>query len=478
MKYLKKSKEEKSNKTTDCRISRKEMASYSLGDLGCCLVNYMILNYLSFYCSVIMKIPLVTVGIITAIVFCWDAVNDLIIGHLIDRTDSKEGKARPWIKHFMVPCCISAVLIYSCPKSFSVSAKTGWIGIAYFLFILFYTCINLPYESMLSLMSTGQKDRTGLCTSRYIGAYIGTLTVSLIALPLVNYLGGDSHKAEGYRWVMVIFGIIALICFFLLYKNCHEKETDSDKRKEWEKSDKSVKFANIKWLLKNKACVIVLCTNCIYWFRYPFYGTTMTYYFKFYLGLNESASSIMYTAGNIVGIAILTLIPRVTAKWDKKKPLIMSCIISAVSMMFGFVCGKNPVMATIMFAINYGMESFPCAILMSMLADSLDYGRSKVGRKINGVGYAVNSFCTKIGMGISGFIVPLILKIGQLNINNEVNDAQSFSAVFTVRIVFWIIPALLSVVMIFVIDKYPLDRDRYMCIMNHQKEENLYTNTK
>lgn len=463
----------KKGKRSMDKLCMKAKVSYSFGDAACCLMNYMIGYYLSFYCSVILGIPLVAVGTIILIVQCWDAVNDILVGLAVDRTRTKQGKARPWIKWFMLPCCLSGAFIYACPQAMSLNGKIMWVGISYFLFALFYTCVNLPYGSMLSLMTKNQKERTTLCTSRYVGAYTGLLIVSAGALPLVNCIDRFSEENGGYKWVMILFCLVSFVLLYFLYRNCHEADEDSCV------PDKNFPQAGgFKILFLNKAWVVALCVSLIYWFRYPFYGTTMTYYYKFYLGIDEAASSVMYTAGIIAGIAILPFVTKMTARWDYKKPLAASCLVSALSMTAGFFCRKNLLLAVGVFAVNYAAETFPCAITLSMIADSLEYSELKSGRKLDGLGFAMNSFCSKVGLGLGSFFAPVILKFGKLNIGESEAALQPESALLTIRLVFWVIPAVLSLVMIWFIAKYPLDRLTYLKIsqkltrVRHQRKSN------
>lgn len=452
------------------KLSKKALICYSFGDIGCCLMNYMISYYLSFYCSVFLGISLAAIGTMLLIVQVWDAANDIAIGNLIDCTRTKEGMARPWIKWFMVPCCLSGMLIYACPTNLPVAVKTAWVFVAYFAFVLFYTCVNLPYGSLLSLMTKDSVERSELSTSRYIGAYLGLLGVSVGALPLVKLIGGDDGRADGYRMVMILYCLVALVLFFFLYKNCEEIDCgnnfpSTDAAAKREKVSFGTFVDNLKTLFSNRAWVIVLLISIIYWVRYPFYGSTMTYYYRFYLGIDETASSIMYTVGTVAGIVVLPFVSKLIGKFDYKKTLIGSCLVSAVAMALGFFCQKNVNLAIVFFTIDYASEAFPCAITLSMIADSLEFGELQFGKKITGLGYAANSFCTKAGPALGGFIVTMVLSASNLDTAAEIGGAQPASAIWAIRIVFWLVPAILSVLMCFFTQMYPLDKKEYEKVM-------------
>lgn len=444
------------------KISKKTLISYSFGDFGCCLINMMIGFYLSFYCSVFLEIPLAVIGTMLLVVQIWDAVNDIMIGNMIDRTRTKEGKARPWIKWFMLPCCISGALVFACPLSLSITGRTVWVFITYFLFVLFYTTINLPYSSMLSLIAKEQDDRAKLTTSRYIGAYLGQLIVFSSALPLIRLIGGDEGRAEGYRIVMIVFSALALVLFFLLYKNCPEidcgdnfplKPNEIDNRAE--KISIKEFLGNLKILAGNKAWLLVILIITLYWIRYPFYGNTMTYYYRFALGLDETFSSIPSTLGIVAGIVVLPFVPKVVRKFGYVKTLVGSFIGCAAVFILGFIFPENLYVGITAITLDYGLETFQLTVTLSMVADSLDYGYALTGKKMSGLGYAVNTFASKAGPALAGFLVTLILSASGLDTTAAIGAPQPSSAVSTLKIVFWIIPAILALVLAFISPKYP-----------------------
>ena len=127
------------------RLNNKTKYSYMFGDLGCCLMNYMLINYFMFYCTNMLGISIAAVGMIMFIARIWDAINDIGVGALVDRTHTKVGKARPWIKWFALPCALSCLMMFSAPAGASNIVKVSWVAFGYFLFAVFYTTVNLPY---------------------------------------------------------------------------------------------------------------------------------------------------------------------------------------------------------------------------------------------------------------------------------------------------------------------------------------------
>ena len=252
------------------RLNNKTKYSYMFGDLGCCLMNYMLINYFMFYCTNMLGISIAAVGMIMFIARIWDAINDIGVGALVDRTHTKVGKARPWIKWFALPCALSCLMMFSAPAGASNIVKVSWVAFGYFLFALFYTTVNLPYGSMLPLMTKNSVDRASLSSFRMIGAYIGIFIVNATALPMVaffgNMLGGRVYAYTLVTGIMCVGGVIS---FFILYRNCPEtvKEDTSAleglSREEIKRKHKENAIPitqSVKYLLKNKAWILVFTT--------------------------------------------------------------------------------------------------------------------------------------------------------------------------------------------------------------------------
>lgn len=435
--------------------------SYALGDFGCCIINNIISMYYMFFCTVFLDIPLAAVGIIMLAVQIWDAVNDIIIGYLIDY---KDGVCRPWIKFFMLPCCISALMIFQCPLFTEQSYKIMWVSLFYFLYVFFYSCVNLPYSAMISTMTYSKSERSALSSYRYVGAYAGSLVVASCVLPAIKILGGSS-RLIGYRITVSIFCVAALVAFMFLYINCRENICPT--KKEAGKSVLKTAAANadaprifyyikncadsLKNLFTHKSVLIIFIVNFFYWLKYPFYSEVMPYFYRFYIGIDETNSSIAYTLGTVAGIIVLPLCPYFVKKFGSEKTLATSCAVSIVSMMAGFLSHRNIILITVCFAVNYAAEAYPLSVLFCMLSESLDHAKSSSDAAVHGIGFSVFNFISKIGPAIGSLIISFILNASALNTDVPIGYTHSAAALLSIRIVFWIVPCIVSAIMIIIL---------------------------
>jgi len=244
------------------KLSKKAIFAYGFCDLGTVLFVGL-MNYMTFYSTNMLGISLTAVAAIQLICRTWDAVNDIGVGALVDRTHSKEGKARPWIIRFVVPCALSVLMIFAAPKNGSMGVKIAFVFIGYFLYALFYTTVILPYGSMMPLMTHDSMERSKLSTTRSIGAGFGQVVAAAITLPLAAAFGERfGERAYGYTAVAVMYGIIAIVFTFITYKNCHEMgDAETENTRETKKD--AVPFrTTLKVLVTNKAWVIVFLLSC------------------------------------------------------------------------------------------------------------------------------------------------------------------------------------------------------------------------
>lgn len=393
------------------RLNNKTKYSYMFGDLGYCLMNYMLINYFMFYCTNMLGISIAAVGMIMFIARIWDAINDIGVGALVDRTHTKVGKARPWIKWFALPCALSCLMMFSAPAGASNIVKVSWVAFGYFLFALFYTTVNLPYGSMLPLMTKNSVDRASLSSFRMIGAYIGIFIVNATALPMVaffgNMLGGRVYAYTLVTGIMCVGGVIS---FFILYRNCPEtvKEDTSAleglSREEIKRKHKENAIPitqSVKYLLKNKAWILVFTITMINFLRQPFTSTSMAYYFLYYFKVDETRSALFSSLGQLAGLVVL-----------------------------------------------------------SMLADTLEYGELKFGVRLDGLGFAANSFSTKVGPAVGGLLVTLVYVIGGLDTSLVLGQEQSGSAILALRLAMFVIPNVLALVQVILSCMYPLSQEK------------------
>ena len=185
-------------------FSMKDKIGYTLGDLGCCCTEQFRAMFLTVFYTLVLKVNPLHVGTILLITKIWDAINDPIIGALIDaRKSTKGGRFIPWIKAFSIPMAIMCVIGFLDVSSFDYKLKLIYILVTYVLYEALYTCVNVPFGSLSSVMTDDVNHRTDLSRYRSLGGTI-FMTVVVIAGPLVLYKDNNPIPSR--------FTLMALIC--------------------------------------------------------------------------------------------------------------------------------------------------------------------------------------------------------------------------------------------------------------------------
>ena len=193
---------------------------FASADLACNLVWQMISLYLLFFYTNVMELGAAAVATMFLVTKVIDGITDIIVGFLIDKTNTKMGKSRPWILGGAIPFGISLVLCFSVPN-FSEGAKLIYAYITYSLLSLAYTIVNVPLGSLLPALTEDSVERTNLATIRIVLATIGSTIVAALTLPMVN-LFGKGNDAIGFRIVAIIFAIIGVAILFFSVANTRE----------------------------------------------------------------------------------------------------------------------------------------------------------------------------------------------------------------------------------------------------------------
>ena len=153
-------------------ITTKERISYGLGDFASSMFWKLFSMFLLFFYTDVFGISAAAVGTMFLVTRIWDAANDPIMGLLSDRTQTRWGKFRPYLLFVAVPFAIIGVLTFTTPD-FSPSGKLVYAYITYSLMMMVYTAVNVPYSSLMGVMTNDPGERTTLASYRFIGAFAG-----------------------------------------------------------------------------------------------------------------------------------------------------------------------------------------------------------------------------------------------------------------------------------------------------------------
>ncbi len=445
--------------------SLKEKIGYALGDAAAGGITWKIMSIaFPLFFTNVFGLTVADTATLMLIARMFDVVTDPLMGSLADRTQSRWGTYRPWLILGAVPFgLIFALLLYT--PDFGPVGKRIYAYSLYLLMMAVYTAVNVPYGSLLGVMTDDDNEKNQFSSFRMVGAYaMGFIT--LLSFPYLQKMVGGSESHQ-YAVLGACFGVLAAI--MTLACGLLTKERLKPVRAE------KFSFRPFADLFKNKPWIyltlIGICTNFFNGFRYAVAGYLLTYC----LGGDVTISgliinyTVFMTFGEVTCMIFGGVSPKFT-EWigSKRKAFIVAALICVVFSVAFFFIPMDPAYIWVMVAvvvltsIGVGLYS---PLLWSMYADVADYATEKNGTSSTGLIFSSGTMAQKFGTAISGSLVALFLGLaGFISGTNPetgetvitITDLESVKGM--VWSLFSIFPAVIALIMIFLIYKYPIKK--------------------
>lgn len=371
-------------------ISNAEKLTYTGSLLGQNMIYSFVTMYVMFFFTDLLRIPSESVTIIMVTASLWDAVNDILMGMIADRTKTRWGKFRPYLLAGPFVIAVTTVL---CFWNFGGSA-VGTVAVAAVCYVLWgmsYTVYDIPIWAISSVSSHDADEKNGMVTLGKIGGTLGTVIVSVGSVALLNAFGGERSASAYAAAAATIAGVGALLMLlsgFVL-------------RERIAPPAKGIPFRrNIHTILDNtplKALMVsLLVVNMVNNVR-----QVAQMYFAVYVWGDSSYVTyigLSLVVGMIFGMAVS---PALIRRFDKKHIFITACAAGAVSSFLPFAVGGGPVPGLILLGVSFAFTGVTTITSTSMLMDAIDYSEHKLGFRGEGVVFSMNTFLNKLSSTIS-----------------------------------------------------------------------------
>ncbi len=455
------------------KLQLKEKIGYGFGDFASSMFWKLFTMYLMFFYTDIFGISAAMVGTMFLVTRVFDGLNDPIMGALADRTATKWGKFRPYLLWMAIPFGVIGTLTFTTPN-FSNSGKLVYAYVTYCLMMIIYTAVNIPYASLLGVMTSNIKERTSLATYRFIFAFAGSILVLALAEPLVEIfsnLTATENSKKGWQYTVAIFGSIAAILFYFTFLLTKERIKPP-------KEQKTDLKADLKNLAKNKPWFVLLGAGvCALIFNSLRDGSTI-YYFKYYfqnqdafklpiINIDITYSTLYLVLGQAANIIGVVLAKPISAKIEKKYTFLSAMIVAGVLSCFFFWFKENNVTLIFIFQFLISICAgiiFP--LLWSMYADIADFSEWKTKRRATGLIFSSSSMSQKMGWTLGGALTGWMLAYYGF----EANTVQSEQAKEGIRMMMSFIPAIGAIGSAIFIYFYKLD-DAFVLKINRELTE-------
>lgn len=415
-----------------------ERFSYGCGDLGCNIIYSAMSSFLLFYYTDYVHVSAGVIGTIMLLSRVFDGITDLIMGIIVDRTKSRFGKCRPWILRMAIPFALAGILLFTVPSDLGNTAKFAYIFITYNLVSsVIYTAINVPYATLNSLITQDQYERSVLSIFRMILATTGTLIITNLTLPLVEFFG---NNLSAWTKTFAVFGILAVIVFMITFTGTKERVVPAKDTKQ----EKVPFVKGIGLLFQNKYWIMITITLVFIFINYSLNGGAAVYYAKNILH-NSDMVGTMNLVANLVQIGVMFFTAFIIKKIGKRNMLIIGAVIYGLGFaMFGFV-GTNMtgiVIACVLKGVgNAGISS----CMFAIVSDTIEYGEWKTGYRTEGLINSASSFGFKVGNGLGSAILGWVIGAAGAGTGSEIT--------------FIWIPAILCIGQVAVMWFYKLDKE-------------------
>lgn len=347
---------------------------YGLGDVGVNLIWILPSSFLTMYYTDSALLSASFVGTMMLICRLFDGISDVLMGMIIDKTNTRFGKARPWLLFMGVPLIVSVVLAFYVPAGMSDSTKQIYSFAAYFFMsVICYTAVNLSYHAMLPRFSLTSQDRCSVSAVRSVFSMIATIVVSTITPSIIERFGGY-HVQSAWTTTVLIYGVIAEICILITFFGIKEKiSVDADTSGE-KQSGKEIS-QSIKILLSSKYFYISVFLFLTFYISSGTLGITI-YLARDVYG-NTDYFGLLNLAGLIPMIIIVPFMPGLYRKVGKRNAMLAGAIIAAVIGVFKFMFVKQFMIFLILQFLGSVATCPLCAALYTLAGDIVDYNQWK-----------------------------------------------------------------------------------------------------
>ena len=373
-----------------------DKVGYAFGDFGCAAFFAFVSSYLMVFYTDVLGVSAAAVGTLFVVARFWDAINDPIMGVLLDKAQAtKHGKFRPYVIRFGLPMVIVGILAFTAIPGLPDNLKLPYAYVTYILYGMLYTAVNIPYGSLASVMTNDSNERTALSTFRNLGSILANILV-MVLVPKIIFNAQGEVTAEGFIICAVILAIISTVSFFFNFRLTRERIVHKTTN-----SKKGI-IETVGLLFRNRAFLGVAIASFL------MLGGTFTlsslnvYIFKDYF----KATNFTALGGMIGMVASVVVIPfagAIVRKLGKKESAVLGSTFAASMYIVMLFIPNLTVSIFLVLSFLAGLGSgLVNTIIWALVSDAIDYQEYTTGERNEGTVYSSYSLARKLGQVISG----------------------------------------------------------------------------
>lgn len=418
------------NDTTSNKLPAQTGVSFGIGNLAFASLSTVLGYFMLFYLTDYAGLAPAAVGTMILIARIWDAVNDPIMGTILDNTKPhpKWGQARPYILFGAIPMVLFFVMIFAVPQNLSATMKLVWSYVAYIGFGMAFTVASISFLSMPMRITMNPDKRITLAMWVSFLSFPTALISALVPAMVKTFSGSSGNVHQAYLLVSVVFAIVAMCCIVVTFFGVKEKYTQSDRTE---------KISIVKGLgvfVKCKPWLKLISVTLLMFLFFSINMSSLVYYLKYYIKRPELMAIGGLLAMSTIAVALLTIKPLVK-KLGKRRVVLISVGISAAALVARvFLKDHNVVLFLItlfLTFISYGAYSI---VKMPLLFDSIEYAEYKTGISAKSIGVTGDTFIAKLAQGLGPAIVGYVLQWGGYAAQASEQSAKLLGGLFALNV--------------------------------------------
>jgi glucuronide carrier protein len=433
------------------RLRLPQYLGYSAGDAANNLAFSMTSMFLLLYYTDVVGISAAAVGTLFLVVRAFDAFADIFAGSVVDRSNTRWGKFRPFFLFCGVPLLLLSVATFTVPGGLSDGAKLAYAYITYALLGLLYSLVNIPYGSLASAMSQLPQERAKLAGFRMIGTAVTIIMLAFVVAPQIK---GSSDLQRSLTITTLAFVVVGAVLYLFLFVTARENV---------QRDVAKVSFKQAVGTLRQNRPLMMLCLSALAFLTAMFsLQTVNAFYARDVLGdANYFITITLITTGAMFVMA--PLVPKIVRTLGKKRGYIFSGLLGIVG---GVGIWLAPASTPAISIIFFGVWGIALAVVNTLMfaleADTVEYGEWKTGFRTEGLTYALFSFTRKLGQAVGGAAAAYTIGLGGYIAGAE---AQSEGAIDAIRWAAGLIPTVFIIIAVAIMAIYPLTEEKFQEIV-------------
>jgi len=434
------------------QLSTLEKVGFGAGDMALNVVISSMMLIITFFYTDIYGLKTTDLALLFVLVKFIGAISDLVVGQMTDSFLSRWGRYRPWLLFLAVPYGLSVYMVFSTP-AWGYDAKLVWAYSTYILMTLMTSGVGVAYISLPSALTSDPQERLSANGYRLFLAKIGAFMVTIV-VPILSDRWGDGNPAAGYQAAMALMAVLGAVLFLFCFFTTSERVVYKVKRQPLGEQV-AVLLQNDQWLYLAGACVAGTI-------GYVIRGSVAVYYAKYYLHGDTGIVSAFMSTGVAAAIIAMVISTWVTKFYCKVKLFRYTQLVVAVlSVMIYFLVkpGDTALAFVLYFALSLVVD-LHAPVFWSAIAETIDYGQLKTGKRVSGFAFGGISVAQKAGMGVAGGMVGLLLGYFHYQPNQE----QGALALQGIALMLSVIPGFFHFLMGALMFKYRINDDYYLSV--------------